>query len=126
METKKSILKRVCVAGGAVLVVLGSLAIRPVPIVPEADCLEVTGTVARVFEGGPFDVMFELPGVDQRYYVNRGLERGLDLTNLRETVVGNTVTLKYPDYWTPLDPIGSIRHVSKVEFGDAVLFDETR
>lgn len=125
VQEKKSILWRLGIAGGTALVILGSLALRPVPIVAEVDCLEVTGTVTRIFEGGPFDVVFVLDGEDRMFYVNRGMQRGMDLGNLRATVIGEEVTLKYPDYWTPLDPMGSTRHVSKVELGETVLFDET-
>lgn len=110
----------------ALIVVLGALAIRPVPLVALADCLEATGRVSDVFEGGTHDVVFTLDGDQRRFYVNRGLERGLDLAQLRDTVIGERATLKYPDYWTPLDPTGSTRHLSRVELGDVVLFDETR
>ena len=90
--------------GAAVVIALGAATLRPVPIVPASECEVVTDTVARIEEGTSFDVIFFLENHAQRFYVNRGLERGLDLESLRHDLTGKTVTLKYPDYWTPLDP----------------------
>ena len=41
---------------------LAAMIFRPVPIVPESECLVVTGKVAKVFEGGTLDACFRLEG----------------------------------------------------------------
>ena len=98
---------------------------RPVPITSEDKCLVVEGTVKHIYEGGIHDVVFVLEEKGTRYYINRGLEQGLTLDKLRDDLVGENVTIKYPKYWTPLDPKESIRHLSKLEWGQEVIFDET-
>ena len=103
-----------------------ALVFRPVPIVTEGECDQVTGVVAHVFEGSSYDVCFRLQDSDKLYYINRGLEQGLVLEELRRDLLGQEITLKYPRYWTPLDPANATRHVSKLEFGERVLFDETK
>ncbi|NRB64696.1 MAG: hypothetical protein HRU40_16990, partial [Saprospiraceae bacterium] len=46
--------------------------------------------------------------------------------NLRKKLIGNAIIVKYPKYWTPLDWNNSIRHISKVEFKDEVIFNELK
>ena len=33
---------------------------------------------------------------------------------------------KYPKYWTPLDWNNSVRHISKVEFDEEIIFNELK
>ena len=56
----------------------------------------------------------------------RGLEAGLVLDDLKAKLIGHEVVIKYPKYWTPLDWNNSIRHLSKLEFKDEVIFDELK
>ena len=99
---------------------------RPVPIVEEKDAITVTGIVVDIYEAGVKDVVFRLSGDKVIYYVNRGLEQGLNIDSLKRKLVGNQAVFKYPDYWSPLDRGNKIRHLSKVEFNNEVLFNELR
>jgi hypothetical protein len=99
---------------------------RPVPKCKGENCLSFSGTVHRIFEGGENDVIFQFMESDRLFYINRGLEQGLILEELQNRLMGKELTVYYPRYWTPLDPRGSIKHVSTVEFDGQVLFDERR
>lgn len=98
--------------------------LRPVPIPDEKDCISLTGTVTSIYEEGIHDVAFRLSGQEQIFYINRGLERGLDLENLRATLTDQEVVIKYPQYWTPLDPGNQSRHISKIEHKGETVFSE--
>ena len=111
---------------GALLFVFAIMCLRPVPIVAEADSLVVSGTVASIGIGGIEDVVIKLKEDKTVYYINRGYENGLNQKSLQEELVGQEVTLKYPDYWTPLDMDNSIRHISKLEHGEKVIFNELK
>ncbi|HTF29052.1 MAG TPA: hypothetical protein VK625_09420 [Flavitalea sp.] len=100
------------------------LIFRPVPIPVERDCLTTRGIVSEVYEGGTNDVVFKLQGQHKTFYVNRGLERGLELDKLRTELISKEITIKYPKYWTPLDPVNTIRHISKVEHKGRIVFSE--
>ena len=102
------------------------LIFRPVPIVEEQYAIETKGIVTDIYEGGRFDVVFKLKDRKQRYYINRGLENGLDLKDLQKRLMGQEVTIKYPKYWTPLDWNNTIRHLSKLEFQNEVIFNELK
>ena len=107
---------------GVVVFLLGILILRPVPIPDEKDCLIVRGTVIEITEVGVKDVVFRLAGQDRTFYVNRGLERGLELEKLRAELMDKEITIKYSKYWTPLG--NSSKHISKIEFSERTIFTE--
>lgn len=109
---------------GLLLLGLGVLSFRPVPVPDENDCLSLKGTVSEVYEAGVKDVVFKLQGLDKKFYINRGLERGLDLKKLRADLTNKEILIKYPKYWTPLDPGNSVRHISKLECDGRPVFTE--
>ena len=103
----------------AAFLAFGVLILRPVPIPDEKDCMVVKGKVIEISEGGVHDVVFRLEGHDQTFYVNRGLERGLELSKLRTELISREITIKYPRYWTPLG--NSSKHISKIEANDRIV-----
>ncbi len=107
-----------------IVVVIGILIFRPVPIVTEDKALVVNGTVTGIYEGGIKDVIFKLQEDSRLFYINRGLENGLNLDSLRKNLIGEQVVIKYPSYWTPLDWDEEIRHLSKLEHKGEVIFNE--
>ena len=109
---------------GLIFLGLGILIFRPVPIPDEKDCLSLKGKVTDIYERGVKDVVFKLDGFDQEFYVNRGLERGLELNSLRAALINEEIVIKYPKYWTPLDPANSVRHISKIERERRTVFTE--
>lgn len=111
---------------GGILVVAAMFILRPVPIVYESQAITEHGVVSDIYEGGENDVVFILDGIKRRFYINRGLENGLDLATLRADLIGEYITVKYPKYWTPLDWNDRIKHISKVEHKDKVIFNEFR
>lgn len=119
MKTRKWI-----IALGLAFFVVAILALRPVRIPDEKDCLSLKGTVSKISVGGVNDVVFKLQGIDKEFYVNRGLERGLDLNKLQTELLEREIVIKYANHWTPLDPANSIRHVSKLELDGKTIFTE--
>ena len=111
---------------GICLVVVAVLVLRPVPIVSEDKAIVETGIVANIFEAGVKDVVFMLEDIPRKFYINRGLEQGLNLEDLKNRLIGKEIILKYPKYWTPLDWNHRIKHVSKLEFNGEVLFNELK
>lgn len=91
---------------------------------PQPDeCVEISGIVTGVYEGGEKDACFKLEGDHRTFYINRGLENGLHLDSLQDLLY-QSVTMMYVDMWTPLDPDGNIRHVSQLKHGEELLYSE--
>ena len=102
------------------------LIFRPVPIVSESKAISEIGIVKEIYSNKGNDVIFIMLNTDRKFYINRGLENGLELNNLKEKLIGNSIVIKYPKYWTPLDWNNSIRHTSKVEFKNEIIFNELK
>ncbi len=105
--------------------IFAALVLRPVPIPKDANELLVKkGQVVRIFEGGVNDVVFKFKGDKTSYYINRGLEYDLVLEDLQKELTGKEITVKYPEYWTPLDPNHKSKHLCILEFEGKELFNE--
>ena len=119
-------MKKVLYFFGGILLVLFLMIFRPVQIPSdEKDLNSISGTVEYIFEGGTKDATFRLTEYQGKmFYINRGLENGLNLEDLKVNLIGKKVTLKYPSHWTPLDPMNTIKHVSILEHDGEVLYSE--
>lgn len=118
-------MRKIFLSIGLLFTILFILALRPVPILNEEACKSVNGTLEKLHEGPGYDLVIKLAEDSRRFYINRGLEQGLDLAELKRTLLGKEILLKYPEHWTPLDPFNETIHVSILEFEGQKLFDET-
>ncbi|MBW1297458.1 hypothetical protein [Aquimarina litoralis] len=108
------------------LCVVAMIVARPVPIVSESEALIEEGIVTNIYEGGVKDIVFKLENNDKIFYINRGLEQGLDIASLKEKLIGKNVIFKYPKHWTPLDWDNTTKHISKVQTNNEVIFNELK
>lgn len=107
------------------LFVLAAMTLRPVIVPKDAkDCLVAEGKVVKIFEGGVNDIAFRLEGDKTMYYINRGLEQGLDLEELQKELTGNNIIIRYPKHWTLLDPNNKVKHLSILEFNGKEIYNE--
>ena len=88
--------------------------IKPVSIVTGEKAF-AQGLVVDIYEGGVKDVVLRLKDDNASYYINRGLEAGMDIKGLKEKLIGNTIELNYHK---------PSKHIYKLEFNDEVLYDE--
>ena len=82
------------------------------------DCTVVSTKVVKVLEGSSYDIVFRNAHNDG-FYINRGLEQGLNLDSLRNNVLNKTVTLHLAKL-----PIGTSSHISQLEIDGEILFTE--
>ena len=112
--------------GIATLLFLVAKACSPVPIPLERNCRVFKGTLTKIATDGTNDIFFNFDNSEKLFYINRGLEKGLKIESLKDQLVGQEVVIKYPRYWTPLDPLNHVRQVSKLEFQDSTIYSELR
>ena len=60
--------------------IVAVLIFRPVPIVTEKNTILESGIVKEIYTNKGNDIIFILENVQRRFYINRGLEMGLELT----------------------------------------------
>ncbi|WP_299524817.1 hypothetical protein [Winogradskyella sp.] len=83
------------------------------------ECEVIDVKITRITEGSSYDIVFHDDGTDF-YYINRGLERGLNLDSLKTKVLNKTVTLHLAKV------MGGItsEHISQMALGDDIIFTE--
>ncbi len=97
---------------------------RPVRNVQPKDVLEIKGKVSKIEEGSGFDIVITIENDSHYYYINRGLQSGLTLEELRADILNKNVTLYPVRRWTMFTRDGIMGHISKLMIGDRILFNE--
>ena len=109
-----SIIKRTSLILLLPLLMTGCLIQNPTP----EDCVTKEITVNEIVESTSYDIMFKESNGDF-YYINRGLERGLSIDELNETVLNKKVTLHLYKFW-----FGTSEHISQISLDDDIIFTE--
>lgn len=56
----------------------------------------VEGKVTKVYSNELKDIVIELNGIEGKFYINRGLEKGMSVNDMQKKLMNNYVTIKYP------------------------------
>ena len=117
MRKSKSIIAGICIS-----LLLTSVFLLKSCIIqntkPE-NCVVIEVKVTRITEGGVKDIVFYDDGKDF-YYINRGLEQGLNLDSLKTKVLNKTVTLHLAKI------LGGVtsEHISQLAMGEEIIYTE--
>ena len=109
---------------GIALVVFLAYSFKPVTTVDSDDCVLISGKIVSIEEGPSNDIQIRLENDSHDYYLNRGLEKGLNLAQLSSKVLNKTVTLYCPHRWTLVSPDGIVPHISRMEKGTTIVYSE--
>lgn len=82
------------------------------------ECEIVTTKIVEIREGSTYDIQFRGNKGDS-YYINRGLEQGLNLDTLNALVLNKTVTLHLPKMI-----YGPSKHIAQLAIEDHIVFTE--
>ena len=107
------------------LIFMSALFLAFVPVAPATleNTVEISGKVQAIKEGGPQDVVIKLSDDPHHYYINRGLEQGLELKDLQKRLEGEEITLRYVKHWSLLNPSGRVRPVAYLSHEGREIFD---
>ena len=90
------------------------LALRPITTLHMSHCISKSRIVQSIIaHEGSTDINIRIDD-EVQYYINRGLELGLTEACLKNKILGEEIIIHYADHWTPLDPNGLVRHLSRV------------
>jgi hypothetical protein len=81
-------------------------------------CTVVKAKIIKITEGPSFDIVFH-DDSSNRYYINRGLENGLNLDSLNAKVLNKTVTLHLPNLF-----YGTSEDIAQLAIDDEIIFTE--
>ncbi len=89
------------------------------PTSESSDVIE-TKTIVSISEGTSHDIVFKDAQSDY-YYINRGLERGLNLDSLNAKVLNKTVTLHLAKV---LGGLATSEHISQLAVDGVIVYTE--
>ena len=99
-----------------------ALIFRPVPNPSPENTIKTNGTIEEVSIARDADLVIKLRGDDRLYYIDEGLKDGRSLTTLQGELSGKSVEIHYVKFWTPLDPLSKLKHISKVNVDQTRLY----
>lgn len=82
------------------------------------DCKVISAKITKIREGSTYDIQFKTEN-EKAYYINRGLELGLNLDSLNAKVLNKTVTLHIATLL-----FGSTKHISQLTLENEIIFSE--
>ena len=97
---------------------------RPISNVGPGDVIPISGKATAIYEGSGYDIYIAIENIERPFYINRGLQLGLNLDSLNEQVLNKTVTLHCINRWTPFTTDGIHPHISKLQLDEQVIFNE--
>jgi len=105
-----------CMTIGGILLLMISNSVIKNPVAKK--CYVQTERIIKIAEVTSSDIVFSDTHGDH-YYINRGLERGLNLDSLNAKVLNKTVTLHLPKLW-----FGTSEHIAQLTVDNEVIFSE--
>ena len=105
-------------------IILLGFTFRPIQNIEASQCAIAEGTVTAVFESGEKDIVFELGNRSGSFYVNRGMEKGLSLGALQDTLIGTPVKIWYVHNYSLLTLFSSTKHISRLDIAGQTAFNE--
>ena len=100
-------------------------AIRPLPKATSNNCIIHSGIVAKVEQGdGKGDIIVKLNENKNYFYINRGLDNGLLIEDVKEKLLHKKIDIYTIRDWTPLDSISRTKHVAKLAVDGVLIYSE--
>ncbi|MGB0431524.1 MAG: hypothetical protein ACPGLV_13705 [Bacteroidia bacterium] len=96
----------------------------PIHSLNETQCNKVTGVMHQfqVHEGSK-DIRLRIEGDNGKYYINRGLENGIDAEIMRN-LKDKEVEVWYAKHWSLLNYKSLVRHVGQITINGEVVYTE--
>ena len=88
------------------------------------NCVRHEGAVERISDGPSGDIIIQLKNDNTSYYINRGVESGLKITQLNVMLLNKQVellTIKNPN---PLGGRAISKHIAQVKLDHKLIYSE--
>jgi len=100
------------------------MALRPVPAPNRSNTRFIEAEVSEVYKGdGENDIVIKLSGEDGYFYINRGMEKDLDIQKLQSILLGEKIELVFINHWAPLTG-NSPRHIAEISLKGEIIYTE--
>ena len=110
----------------AAIIIIGLYVIfRPIPVNRDNSIVFHT-TVYRITEGSERNIIFKLDQGEGTYFINHGLDKGLNLDTLQKELINQKVTVLYlkSGFASGFSPVASTKHITELKMGNQVIYSE--
>lgn len=110
----------------AVLVIAALfLVFRPISVSRD-NSIVINTTVEKVSEGSEDNVIFKLNNTSGIFYINHGLQKGLNLDTLQMELQNREVTVLYlkSNFFSGFSPVKGTRYITELKLGTKVIYSE--
>lgn len=107
------------------IIVLLAVIFRPIPVNRD-NSIEFNTTVQKVGEGAEKNVILKLEKGRGTYFIRQGVDKGLNIENLRKELVNKEVTVFYlkPSFMSGFSPVSNTRYITELRVGDKIIYSE--
>ncbi|MDO8992448.1 hypothetical protein [Daejeonella sp.] len=107
------------------IVALLFLVFRPIPVNRE-NSIVINTTVDRVTEGSGDNVILKLNNTSGVFYINHGLQKGLNLDTLQKELQNREVSVLYlkSNFFSGFSPVKGTKYITELKLGDKVIYSE--
>ena len=107
------------------IIALLFLVFRPIPVSRE-NSIVINTTVDRVTEGSGDNVILKLNNTSGVFYINHGLQKGLNLDTLQKELQNREVSVLYlkSNFFSGFSPVKGTKYITELKVGDRVIYSE--
>lgn len=107
------------------IIALLFLVFRPIPISRD-NSIAINTTIDKVNKGSEDNVIFKLNNASGIFYINHGLQKGLDLDTLQKQLLNREVSILYlkSNFFSGFSPVKGTKYVTELKLGDQVIYSE--
>lgn len=107
------------------IIALLYLVFRPIPVSRE-NSIVIHSTVDKVMKGSENNIIFELDNAGGIFYINHGLQKGLNPDTLQKELQNREVSVLYlkSNFFSGFSPVKGTKYITELKLGDKVIYSE--
>lgn len=107
------------------IILLLFLVFRPIPVSRD-NSIVINAIVDNVKKGSEANIILKLNNASGIFYINHGLQKGLNLDTLQKELVNHEVSVHYlkSNFFSGFSPVEGTKYITELKLGDKVIYSE--
>lgn len=107
------------------IIALLYLVFRPIPVSRD-NSIAINTTIDKVSEGSEDNIILKLNNTSGIFYINHGLQKGLNLDTLQQELQNREVSVLYlkSNFFSGFSPVKGTKYITELKLGDKVIYSE--
>ena len=107
------------------IIALLYLVFRPIPVSRD-NSIAINTTIDKVSEGSEDNIILKLNNTSGIFYINHGLQKGLNLDTLQQELQNREVSVLYlkSNFFSGFSPVKGTKYITELKLGDRIIYSE--